>query len=117
MSQLQPFLPAKEFSTSEQFYRDFGAKIIYQDAGQILFELDGMRFFVQRAYIKVWAENLVLQWIVNDVVSLYQQLSVLIKKYPMIKVTPIHQAHYGETFTFLDPAGVLWHVTKPHSAN
>ncbi|HAX03492.1 MAG TPA: lactoylglutathione lyase [Acholeplasmataceae bacterium] len=113
LNQIQPFIPAKDFQLSKQFYQDLGFKLIYEDSQIILFEKDKVRLFIQRFYDTFFAENLVFQLYVDDIEQIHQLLSSLLTKYPMIKISKMKQAHYGMTFTLIEPSGVLFHITDP----
>ena len=110
---LQPFIPTIDFEISQSFYRDLGFEVIYQDDQLNLFKKDQVSFFIQKAYVKDWAENTMLQLYVDDLETFHKHCLALRSTYPMIKVTEIKDVHYGKTFHVLDPAGVLWHMTDP----
>jgi hypothetical protein len=110
---LQPFLPTKDYAISRSFYQKIGFSIVYEDASLCLFEQNQVRFFIQRAYLKEWAENLMIQMYVSDLQDWHRRLIGEQTAFPMIVVGTIRSAHYGKTFTLIDPAGVLWHWTDP----
>jgi len=112
-TQIQPFLPTKNFDTSKSFYIELGFEVIYEDAQLCLFKKDQISFFIQRAYVKDWAENMVIQSYVDHIEDVFSKVMLLKSKYPMIKIKPPYQAPYGYTFHVLDPGGVLWHFTDP----
>lgn len=111
---IQPFILAKDFQLSKQFYLDFGFQKIYEDANLKLFKKDQVSFFLQNYYDKTIAENTVFQIYADNLDDIFHLLWQLKDKYPMIQVSPIHQAHYGQTMTLHDPSGVLFHLTNPY---
>jgi predicted lactoylglutathione lyase len=111
---IQPFLPTIDFKISKQFYLDLGFEIVYEDEQLSLFKKDQISFFIQHAYVKDWAENLMIQAYYSSIDVLYEQVESLKTHYPMIKIKHPFQAPYGYTFHLLDPAGVLWHFTDPN---
>ncbi len=113
-TQIQPFLPTKDFDISKQFYLDLGFDIMYEDDQLCLFKKDSISFFIQRAYVKDWAENMMVQVYDSAIDALYQRIEDIREHYPMIKTKKPFQADYGYTFHLLDPAGVLWHFTDPN---
>lgn len=113
-TQIQPFLPTKDYEISKQFYLDLGFEMIYEDHQLCLFKRDSISFFIQRAFVKDWAENMMIQTYHSDIDSLYQKVDAIKENYPMIKTKEPFQAAYGYTFHLLDPAGVLWHFTNPN---
>jgi hypothetical protein len=114
LNAIQPFIPAKDFSLSENFFIDFGFEILYDDKNLKLFKRDQVSFFIQNYYDKHIAENMVFQIYADDLEQIHQSLVNLKNKYPMIKVSNIVQAHYGQTMTLHDPSGVLFHITNPN---
>lgn len=110
---IQPFIPTKDFELSKQFYVDFEFEIAYEDQDLILFKKDKVSFFIQRYYIKEWAENTMIQLYVDDLEVLLVKIKKLKETYDMIKYTEIKDVHYGQTIHLIDPAGVLLHLTKP----
>lgn len=109
---LRTFLPSIDFETSKQFYLDLGFELQWQGEDLIIFGIENHTFFLQNAYTKVWAENMMLQVHVDDLDELYAVCEPLIQKYEGTKIRPIFTADYGRTFHLLDPAGVLWHMTE-----
>lgn len=112
-SNIQPFIPTLDFHVSRQFYLDFGFEISYEDDDLTLFKKDKVSFFIQKYYIKDWAENTMLQLYVDNLEDLLQHIKKLKETYPMIKYTEIKEVHYGKTIHLIDPAGVLLHLTDP----
>ncbi len=113
-TQIQPFVPTIDYEISKQFYLDLEFEIIYEDSQLCLFKKDRISFFIQRAYVKEWAENTMFQLYHSSLDELYQKVKALQDRYPMIKTKEPFQADYGYTFHLLDPAGVLWHITDPN---
>lgn len=111
---IQPFLPTLDYRVSKQFYLDLGFQIIYEDEQLCLFKSDHVSFFIQRAYLKDWAENTMIQVYVEEIDTLYEKIESMKTLYPMVKTKAPFQAPYGYTFHVLDPAGVLWHFTDPN---
>lgn len=112
-TQIQPFLPTKDYDISRSFYLEIGFEIIYEDTQLCLFKKDQISFFIQRAYVKDWAENMVIQSYVDHIEDIYHKVFSMKETFPMIKIKAPFQATYGYTFHVLDPAGVLWHFTDP----
>ena len=112
-SNIQPFIPTLDFATSRQFYIDFGFEVAYEDHDLTLFKKDKISFFIQRYYVKAWAENTMLQLYVDNLEDIRIQIKALKVSYPMIKYTDIKDVHYGKTIHLIDPAGVLLHLTNP----
>ncbi len=112
INNIRTFLPSKDFETSKQFYLDLGFELRWESTDLIIFGTPTQNFFIQKAYLKEWAENMMLQMHVDDLDTLYSICESLVKTYADVKIKPIFTADYGRTFHLLDPAGVLWHMTE-----
>ncbi len=61
----RPFLPAKDFETSREFYEVLGfSKLL--DGDVAVFGVGPSAFILQRYYQKDWAENFMMQLMVED---------------------------------------------------
>lgn len=59
------FLPAKDFDTSRSFYRALGFETLL-DSEVAIFSVGDGAFILQRYYQKDWAENFMMQLMVDD---------------------------------------------------
>jgi len=107
---LRTFLPSIDYSVSKQFYKDLGFSEMWGSEDLTIFGTKEHSFFLQNAYTKVWAENMMVQLFVDDLDGLYDVASKLISKYENTKIKPIFLADYGRTFHLIGPAGELWHM-------
>lgn len=118
----RPFLPAKDFALSKAFYEALGfTKLL--DSEVAIFSCGGSGgFIVQDYYVKDWAENFMMQLMVEDLdawwthiesLDLPGRFGVTPPKAPKVQPWGLRLAYV------YDPAGVLWHVCqarpdKPH---
>ena len=109
---IRPFIPSIDFEESKAFYKDLGFEITYDSSDLVILSVKGASFFLQKAYNKVWAENTMVQLVVDDLDAFYEVTAKLSGKYPNTKIKPIYTADYGRTFHVIDPAGVLWHMME-----
>ncbi|MGD9910136.1 MAG: VOC family protein [Candidatus Izemoplasmatales bacterium] len=109
---LRTFIPTKDFEESKKFYQEFGFELLWENDTLAIVGTNQYQFFLQKAYAKEWAENMMLQLFVDDLDMLYSHLSTFYHKYEGVKMKPIFTADYGRTFHLIDPAGVLWHLTE-----
>lgn len=109
---VRTFVPSKDFEQSIQYYKDLGFQQLWK--GEDLCEMGTkeVNFFVQKYYVKEYAENFMMQLFVDDLEALYDTAKKLTEKYKETKVQPIFTAEYGKTFHVIDPTGVLWHMTE-----
>lgn len=119
---LRTFIPTKDFELSIKFYNEIGFKTMWKNDELAEMGTKEYNFFLQKFYVKAWAENLMMQLFVEDLDALYDICEPLISKYEGTKIKPIFTADYGRTFHLIGPAGELWHMTetkkevKDHSA-
>ena len=109
---LRPFIASKDFEISKSFYKDLGFEITYDSSDLVIFSMKGASFFLQNVYVQIWADNTMVQLVVDDLEGLYEIAEKLIDKYEGTKIKAIFKADYGRTFHLIDPAGVLWHMME-----
>lgn len=115
VSDLRPFIPAKDFALSKQFYASLGWKIKDLDDGLALVQLADQHFYIQNYYVREVAENCMLHLTVEDAQAWYQHVSSVLrdKKFPEARVQPPKRQPYGAIVTFVhDPTGVLLHLCQ-----
>lgn len=62
----RPFVPAKDFEVSKRFYLQIGFQLLL-DAGEVaIFRIGRSSFLLQNHYNKEWAENFMMQLMVDD---------------------------------------------------
>jgi uncharacterized glyoxalase superfamily protein PhnB len=110
----RPFLPAKNFELSKQFYESLGFEKIL-DADVAIFRIGRGEFLLQSYYQKDWAENFMMQLMVDDLdawwahiqsLDLPSRFGVAPPKAPALQPWGLHIAY------LTDPSGVLWHVAQ-----
>ncbi len=108
---IRPFIGAKDFGQSRNFYRDLGfrEKILTPDMS--LFQTEGLGFYLQNSYVKDWIDNTMIFLEVDDVDRYWNGLLALglTTKYKTVKLTPIRKEHWGRECFVHDPSGILWH--------
>lgn len=109
---IRPFLPSIDFEVSKSFYKDLGFEITYDSSDLVIFSVKNASFFLQNAYVETWANNTMVQLVVDDLEGFYEVAVTLIDKYPGTKIKAIFKADYGRTFHLIGPAGVLWHIME-----
>ncbi len=115
VSDIRPFLPAKDFETSRDFYVALGFVLKWTDDNMALLESGNQRFYLQRYYVKDWADNSMLHISVADAQACFDQISGLLAdgRFPGAKVAQPKQEPYGALVTYVwDPAGVLLHLAQ-----
>ena len=110
----RPFMPAKDFDLSKRFYEALGFEKVL-DSEVAIFNAGSGGFILQRYHQKDWAENFMMQLMVDDLdqwwehivsLDLAKQFGVTPPKAPAVQSWGLRVA-----FVF-DPSGVLWHVAQ-----
>jgi uncharacterized glyoxalase superfamily protein PhnB len=111
---VRPFLPAQDFDLSRRFYEALGFEKVL-DSEVAVFNAGSGGFVLQRHYQKEWAENFMLQLMVDDLDAWWSHLEALdlpgtfgVKPPRAPAVQP-----WGLRVAYVfDPSGVLWHVAQ-----
>lgn len=108
---IRPFIGAKNFDLSRNFYRDLGFEEVVLFHNMSLFKTGGLGFYLQDAYVQDWVDNTMLFLEVDDVDRYWKELSALglTDKYEGVKLTPIKTYDWGKECFLHDPSGILWH--------
>ncbi|GAB3920727.1 VOC family protein [Mucilaginibacter myungsuensis] len=109
---IRPFIGAKDFEISRQFYRDWGFEEVALGPQMSVFKTGALAFYLQNAYVKDWVDNTMLFLEVDDLDRYHAELSALglADKYPGVKLSPIRNEPWGRECFLHDPSGVLWHI-------
>jgi uncharacterized glyoxalase superfamily protein PhnB len=110
----RPFLPAKDFVLSKRFYEALGfTKVL--DGEVAIFRIGPSSFVLQNYFQKEWAENFMMQLMVDDLdawwahiasLDLPTKFGVTAPKAPALQPWGLRIAYV------VDPSGVLWHVAQ-----
>jgi len=112
--ELKPFVPARDFALSKQFYQDLGFTLASDSHGVAYFHHGHCSFLLQDFYEPTLAENLMLHWLVQDVSAWHAHLcdQDIREKY-RVALSELVKQDWGMTeFTLHDPSGVLWRVAQ-----
>ena len=110
----RPFLPTQDFDRSTRFYEALGFEKVL-DSEVAIFNAGSGGFILQRGYDKAWAENSMMQLMVDDLDAWWAHLQALdlparfdvqAPKAPAMQPWGLRVAYV------YDPCGVLWHVSQ-----
>ena len=110
----RPFLPARDFGLSKRFYEALGFTKVLDDEVAI-FRIGASSFVLQNYFQKDWAENFMMQLMVEDLDAWWRHVSLLdlptrfgvpAPKAPAVQPWGLRIAYV------VDPSGVLWHVAQ-----
>lgn len=111
---IRPFVPAKDFDLSKRFYECIGFDKVL-DGEVAIFNAGSGGFILQRYYQKDWAENSMLQLMVDDLDAWWAHVAALdlASKFGVQPPKPPAMQSWGlRTAYVYDPCGVLWHVAQ-----
>jgi catechol 2,3-dioxygenase-like lactoylglutathione lyase family enzyme len=110
----RPFLPAKDFDASRAFYEALGFEKLLE--GEVaIFGVGTAAFILQRFYQKEWAENFMMQLMVDDLDAWWAHIEALdLPKNFGVKPpkAPAMQPWGLRVAYVYDPSGVLWHIAQ-----
>jgi len=108
------FMPTRDFDVSKRCYETLGFEKVL-DGEVAIFNAGSGGFILQRYYQKDWAENFMMQLIVDDLdawwvhintLDLPDKFGVPAPKAPAMQPWGLRVTHV------FDPSGVLWHVSQ-----
>ncbi|MBS1520668.1 MAG: glyoxalase [Bacteroidetes bacterium] len=108
---IRPFIGAKDFVLSRNFYRDMGFEEIVISTNMSLFKINELGFYLQNGYVKDWVDNTMVFIEVDDADRYFKELSALNlkEKYENVRLTPVRVDYWGKECFVHDPSGILWH--------
>jgi len=110
----RPFLPAKDFDLSKRFYEALGFEILL-DGEVAIFGAGASSFVLQRHYQKDWAENFMMQLMVDNLDDWWTHIQTLDlpTKFKVPSPKPPKKQPWGLRIAYVvDPSGVLWHIAE-----
>jgi hypothetical protein len=110
----RPFLPAKDFETSKRFYEALGFQKLL-DSEVAIFRVGMSSFILQNFYRKDWAENFMMQLMVDDLDAWWTHVESLDlpSRFGVQAPKPPAMQPWGLRISYVyDPSGVLWHVAQ-----
>ena len=108
---IRPFIGAKDYSVSRNFYQDLGFSEVILTPAMCLFKSGQLGFYLQDAYVPDWVDNTMIFMEVKNVNEFYNVLLALdlTSKYKGVRLIPVQEEHWGRECFLHDPSGVLWH--------
>ena len=108
---IRPFIGAKNYEESRNFYNDLGFQESNLTKNMSYFKTEASGFYLQDAYVKDWIDNSMIFLEVEDVGRFWNELLALdlTAKYKSVKLTPIREYDWGKECFLHDPSGILWH--------
>jgi hypothetical protein len=109
---IRPFIGAKDFDLSRNFYRDWGFEEVIIAPNMSYFKTEGFGFYLQKAYVRDWVDNTMVFLEVADVAQYWKALCALKlpDQYKNVRLVPIKTYDWGQECFVHDPSGILWHI-------
>ena len=110
---LLPFVPSgRDFEGSRRLFADLGFEEVWAADDYVGFRNGDAQFILQRYDVKSFAENFMVRLNVGDLDTWWHAVSKksLDSKYPGFRIGPPKDVPWGREVTFIDLAGVCWHV-------
>jgi len=119
MRALRPFVPAKDFEISKQFYADLGFQIEPLGKDLALISFGEHSFLLQNYYVAQCAENFAMHALVTDLDGWWKRIASLdlASRFavPSPKAPRLESWGLNVAYVF-DPSGVLWHFAERPSS-
>ena len=115
VSGIRPFLPARDYRLSREFYAELGFEEVWTSDDLALFARDGFSFYLQNAYVREWAENLMLVLVVESLDAWWEHLRAMSpgERYDGVRIAEPRLYPWGSReLHLIDPAGVCWHISE-----
>ena len=110
---IRPFIGAKDFDESRNFYKELGFSELILLENLSYFKVDEkLGFYLQAAYVKDWVDNSMLFLEVDNLEAYLLELKSkkLTEKFSRIRISDIEVKNWGKVFFLHDPSGILWQI-------
>jgi uncharacterized glyoxalase superfamily protein PhnB len=114
----RPFMPAKDMDSSKRFYEALGFEKLL-DGEVVIFKAGIGGFILQRHYQKDWAENFMMQLMVDDLDAWWAHIDGLdlVGRFGVQPPRVPAMQPWGLRIAYVwDPSGVLWHIGQRREA-
>lgn len=111
----RPFVPARDFPTSKAFYEALGFSRELDGDDVAIYRVGATSFLLQNYFQQEWAENFMMQLLVDDLDGWWQRIASLDlpATFGVPAPKPPSLQPWGLRIAFVvDPSGVLWHVAE-----
>ena len=111
---MRPFIPAKDFELSKSFYEALGFEKVL-DSEVAIFNAGSGGFILQRYYQEDWANNFMMQLMVDDLDAWWTHIEALdlTNRFGVPAPKPPAMQPWGLRIAYVvDPSGVLWHIAQ-----
>ena len=109
ISDLKPYVPAKDFARSKAFYAALGFTLVEAHGGTVDCDLDGNRFRLQNYYVQAWADNFMMVMYTADVAAWLRHVREVVAAggFTEVRIKPPEPVDDDVVLHVTDPSGVL----------
>ena len=110
---VRPFVPARDFDLSKRFYETLGFTMVLDSDEVAIFRLGASSFILQKYFQKDWAENFMMQLMVDDLDAWWVHIESLDlpKVFGVTEPKPPANQPGGLLVAYvIDPSVVLCHM-------
>lgn len=110
---LLPFVPSgPAYDESRRLFQDLGFEETWENDGYAGYRNGPAEFILQRFLDRGFAENFMVRLDVPDLDAWWREVEAkqLATRYPGFRIQPPTEMPWGREVTFIDLAGVCWHV-------
>ena len=115
---LLPFVPSgKDYDASRQLFKQLGFEELWENSGYAGFRNGDAQFILQQSDNQAFAENFMVRLNVKDLDAWWEAVSKkrLAGDLPQFRIKPPAVFPWSREVTFIDLAGVCWHVSTAQS--
>lgn len=112
---LRPFVPARDFQVSQQFYRELGFQVAPLGDKIAGVSIGNFGFLLQDFFVQAWADNFVMHMMVDNLEAWWAGISTLdlAGRFRVRAPRPPRLEPWGLRVAYVfDPAGILWHFAE-----
>lgn len=110
--EIKAFVPARDLTTSADFYRALGFEIPWIDATLAYVRHGSTSFLLQQFYVKEHADNFMMHMLVENADDWYQHVldSGVQARFGVRLESPENRPWKIRDFPLVDPSGVCWRI-------
>jgi len=116
---IRPFIGAKDFNLSREFYLKWGFSESILGSQMSVFTFEGQHFYLQKHYVKDWVDNTMVFLETSSLTAHHFSTKALQlpKFFKGVRVSEIKTLDWGREYFVHDPSGILWHIGEFTSLN
>ncbi|GAB4228879.1 MAG: hypothetical protein Tsb0034_00260 [Ekhidna sp.] len=112
INSIRPFIGAKDYELSREFYRAWGFEEIEISNRMSYFHLGHFGFYLQDYFVKEWVDNSMVFLEVDNLETYWEELKAknLDTQFQNVKLVDPQKYSWGSEGFVHDPSNILWHI-------